>query len=238
MQLRWASQVNEEVVLLWYNKWFQIFQKQLLEYVANNFQTQTLFANIVKDQDEYQLPFSTSSQRSGSSSYNLQDFYSVIQLRVACDKKDDQLVYRNCRPISLTDYNIKSKDWKTTYESPYLLRDISDMNTRYIVLNRDTIKIFPKPTENFTNWLSLSFNYWQWPLTLNTNEDDINLPRYFLDVIDDYLTFRLMQAENPELSEQAYSIFTQTLHDNIYWLNRDQRPVEEEFANLYYFDRF
>ena len=51
MQLRWASQVNEEVALLWYNKGFQIFQKQLLEYVANNFQTQTLFANIVKDQD-------------------------------------------------------------------------------------------------------------------------------------------------------------------------------------------
>lgn len=60
----------------------------------------------------------------------------------------------------------------------------------------------------------------------------LGLPRYFLDVIDDYLSYRLIEAENPELAAMYYQTFEKTLHDNIYGLNRDQRPVEEEFANL------
>lgn len=60
----------------------------------------------------------------------------------------------------------------------------------------------------------------------------LGLPRYFLDVIDDYMSYRLIEAENPELAGSYYQTFINTLHNNIYGLNRDQRPVEEEFANL------
>jgi hypothetical protein len=44
----------------------------------------------------------------------------------------------------------------------------------------------------------------------------LNLPRYFLDAIDDYITFRLYQAENPEMAQWYYQQFENTLHDNIY----------------------
>lgn len=43
--LRGAPQVNNEVALLWYNKGLQIFQKELLEYVANQGQTTSVNLN-------------------------------------------------------------------------------------------------------------------------------------------------------------------------------------------------
>ena len=36
------------------------------------------------------------------------------------------------------------------------------------------------------------------------------------DAIEDYITFRLYQAENPEQAQWYYSQFDNTLHDNIY----------------------
>lgn len=95
------------------------------------------------------------------------------------------------------------------------------------------IRIFPTPDKTVTGAISLNFNYINKPITdASTNEDMLGLPWYFLDVIDDYLSYRLIQAENPELAASYYQTFIETLHNNIYGLNRDQRPVEEEFANL------
>jgi hypothetical protein len=65
-----------------------------------------------------------------------------------------------------------------------------------------------------------------------TDESDLGLPAYFLDAVEDYLTYRLYNAENPELAQIHYQRFIDTIHDNIYGLNRDQRPVEEEPADL------
>lgn len=53
-----------------------------------------------------------------------------------------------------------------------------------------------------------------------------------MDAIEDYMSYRLFQAENPELAGTYYQQFINTVHNNIYGLNRDQRAVEEEFANL------
>lgn len=96
------------------------------------------------------------------------------------------------------------------------------------------IRIFPTPDKTINpGGISLNFNYINKPITDPTlSEDMLGLPRYFLDVIDDYLSYRLIEAENPELAGIYYQTFIKTLHDNIYGLNRDQRPVEEEFANL------
>lgn len=91
------------------------------------------------------------------------------------------------------------------------------------------IRIYPTPTEDVTNGLNMTFNYIAEPVTLSTSEEKLLLPRYFLDVIDDYLSYRLIKAENIELAGQYYQEFITTLHNNIYGLNRDQRPVEEEF---------
>lgn len=75
-------------------------------------------------------------------------------------------------------------------------------------------------------------------ITMNTNINNLNLPRYFLDAIDDYITFRLYQAENPEMAQWYYQQFENTLHDNIYGLNKDKRPVDEGFANTTYFSHY
>ena len=82
--------------------------------------------------------------------------------------------------------------------------------------------------------LTLTYNFVQQPLTVDevfgTHPIDIetlNLPWYFMDAIDDYITFRLYQAENPEMAQWYYQQFENILHDNIYGLNKDKRPVEE-----------
>ena len=72
-------------------------------------------------------------------------------------------------------------------------------------------------------------------VSLNTQESDLNLPWYFFDAIEDYLTYQLYLKENPELADVYLQTFQTTLHDNIYWLNRDQRQTEEEFMNTFYF---
>jgi hypothetical protein len=79
------------------------------------------------------------------------------------------------------------------------------------------------------------YNFIEKEVELNTDESSLNLPRYFFDVIDDYLTYQLYLKENPDLAEIYLQTFQTTLHDNIYGINRDQRETEEEFANLSYF---
>jgi hypothetical protein len=63
----------------------------------------------------------------------------------------------------------------------------------------------------------------------------LNLPWYFFDAIEDYLSYQLYLKENPELADVYFQTFQTTLHDNIYGLNRDQRESEEEMMNTFYF---
>lgn len=216
----------------------------ILEYVSAKQNTASIFADIVKGEAEYDLPLSDTGKP---------DFYSIIQLRVAykTDKYGNP-IYRICTPISLTDYNIRPTNnypetWKVKiqwgrqwYGSPVIWKRISQRHPRYVFVNKDTIKIFPTPMENVENWLSLNYNYIEDidAIELSTEVASLNLPRYFLDAIDDYITFRLYQAENPEMAQWYYQQFDSTLHDNIYGLNKDKRPIEEDFANTTYFSHY
>ena len=56
-RLRGQNQVNNEVLLEWYNEWYSEFQKACLEFVANNLQTTNISMNIVAGRDTYSLPF-------------------------------------------------------------------------------------------------------------------------------------------------------------------------------------
>lgn len=224
-----------------------IFQKNLLEYASGFLNTQQRFQNIEKWKDEYTLPF-----RSQPSS-NIEDFYSILQLRVAYDvDKYNYPVFKVCKPINITDYNINpAKNIPDTWDVqiqgwqqtgwPHIWSRISEETPKYVFVSKNSFKIFPTPTKNVTRGLSLTYNYMPQPLTYeqvwddSIDESELNLPRYFFDAIDDYMTYRLFLAENPEEAEIHYQTFINTLHDNIYWLNRDQRSIEEEFANLSYF---
>lgn len=150
-------------------------------------------------------------------------------------------------------YQLTQRWWVQRWK-PYIWGRISEVNPRYIFvpsLDRTTgkystsIKIFPTPLENVERWLTLTYNFVQQPLTLSQafgndaiDLETLNLPWYFYDAIEDYITFRLYQAENPEQAQWYYSQFDNTLHDNIYWLNKDKRPVEEWFANTTYFSHY
>ncbi len=240
-ELRGSSQVNEDVLVAWYNKGLQIFQKAMLEYVNGMQNTSSVFSNIVKDQAEYNLPLWVSGKP---------DFYSIIQLRVAYyTDKNGVPVYRVCKPMNLSDYNIRPtnnvyEDWKLVSQwwrqagDPMIWWRISERNPRYVFVDKDTIKIFPTPTENVSSWLSLNYNFIDKPVTATTDEENLNLPRYFFDAIEDYMTFRLYQAENPEMAQWYYQQFDNTLKDNIYGLNKDKRPIEEWFANTTYFSHY
>lgn len=251
-ELRWSSQVNQNVLLSWYNKWLQIFQKAMLEYVSGMQSTSTIYADIVKDQDEYSLP-------EYDNVHNIEDFYSIVQLRIAYHTwKHDTPLYRVCKPISLWDYNIRPNaniyddnsnlkaQWGYQVGSPIIWNKISELNPRYVFVPKKVsgayknyIKIFPTPTENIENGFTLTYNFVQQPIAnANTDETSLNLPRYFFDAIEDYMTFRLYQVENPELAQWYYQQFQNTLHDNIYGLNKDKRPVEEDFANTSYFSHY
>lgn len=233
-ELRGASQVNMEVALNRYNKGLLKFQKELLEYVANNGLTTSVVLDTEANRDTYSLPFEFSGQGITS------DFYSIAQLRVAYDENNDHPAYRVCTAINIADYNMTPKG-HSIWE-PMILRRISAHHPRYSFVSvyedgktQTHIKLYPTPKKSITGGISLTFNYVTEPVSLNTNEDKIGLPRYFLDAVEDYLSYRLMQAENPELAGQYYQNFITTLHDNIYGMNRDKRPVEEEFADFYFF---
>lgn len=222
-QLRGSSQVNDEVCLIWYNEWLHIFQKYLLEYVANQCHVNTVTAPTVANQDTYDFPFGQA---------NIKDFYSIVQLRVAYKtNKDWNPIYHVVRPINLADYNIRST-WYQKWE-PIIYRRISKKYPRYSFVWSDKFRLYPTPTESIPNGIILDFNFFNDDVWANTNESALDLPRYFLDVIENYLSYKLILNENPELAWIFYQEFENTLHDNIYWMNRDQRPIEEWFANLY-----
>ena len=244
-EIRWASQVNKEVWLAWYKKWFLIFQKMILEYVSWMQNTSSVIQDIVKDESTYNLPLGE---------VWIPDFYSIIQLRVAYDvDKNGNPKYRICKPISLTDYNIKpayntyndedklvAQWWKQWEGSPVIWNRVSKDHPRYTFVDKDTIKIYPTPTKDVDSGLFLNYNFIQDTddITMSTNIDSLNLPRYFFDAIEDYITFRLYQAENPEQAQWYYQQFENTLHDNIYGLNKDKRPIEEDFANTTFFSHY
>ena len=242
-ELRWSSQVNQSVLLARYKKGLQIFQKQLLEYVSWMQNVNNIFASTVADTSEYDLPLWSAG---------VPDFYSIIQLRVAYkNDKHWNPVYRVCKPINLSDYNIRptsntydngelvSQGGRQSWE-PYVWNRISMRNPRYTFVSKGKIKIYPTPVEWITNWIALTYNFIEDinGIAANTDESTLNLPRYFLDVIDDYLSFRLYQAENPELAQTYYQQFITTLHDNIYGLNKDKRAIEEDFANTSCFSHY
>lgn len=220
-ELRGASQVNEEVLLIRYNEWLHEFEKALLEFVANQLHVTTVNTDLVAWRNTYDLPFD---------SISLGDFYSITQLRVAWD---DNLRYRVCTQIDNASYNITPNGIQKG--KPYITRRISFMNPRFSFFGYNKIKIFPTPKKDVTNGISLTFNYFLKDVSLNTNEEQLNLPRYFLDVINKYLSYKFIKAENIELANSYYQEFQTTLHDNIYWFNRDQSPVEEEFWDFTYF---
>lgn len=241
-ELRWASQVNNNVLLAWYNKGLQIFQKTILEYVSGMQNVSSIFKDIDKDVADYTLPMWDAW---------IPDFYSIIQLRVAYKTDKNWIpLYRVCSPINLSDYNIRPtnnvydtnnnliEQWGRQKGSPIVWWKISEYRPRYMFTGKNSIKIFPTPTEDVENWLSLNYNFIEQPVALNTDESTLNLPRYFFDAIEDYMTFRLYQAENPEMSQRYYQQFENTLHDNIYGLNKDKRPIEEGFANTSYFSHY
>ena len=239
-ELRWSSQVNQSVWLAWFKKWLLIFQKMILEYVSGMQNTSSVMQDIVKDQSTYSLPLWETG---------IPDFYSIIQLRVAYkNDKNGNPIYRVCKPINLSDYNINPSNntydwtklvaqWGRQRWKPMVWWRISRVNPRYTFVDKDTIKIFPTPTEDLENGIFLNYNYIEDVdgVEMNTDVGSLNLPRYFFDAIEDYITFRLYQAENPEQAQWYYQQFEQTLHDNIYWLNKDKRPVDEWFADLRYF---
>ena len=236
-ELRGEYQVNNEVALLRYNKWLQIFQKELLEYVANQWLTTSVTLNTEAGRDTYALPFDFNIKGTTPNPI-LTDFYSIIQLRVAYKTdKNNVPVYKVCNLIDVADYNITPKG--RSYGEPLIWRRITKLSPRYTFINKyendkvqTHLRLFPTPDKTITGWISLNFNYINKPVEASTDEDTLWLPRYFLDVIDDYMSYRLFQAENPELAGTYYQQFIETLHNNIYGLNRDQRPVEEEFATL------
>lgn len=260
-ELRWSSQVNKKVWLAWYNKGLQIFQKTILEYVSGMQNTSVSYADIQKDVDEYSLP-------EFDSVYNIEDFYSIVQLRIAYHTgKHDTPIYRVCKPINMSDYNIRPNaniyddDWNLKVQwwqqvwKPFVWNRISELNPRYVFVPKKVgwvykhyIKIFPTPTEDVENGFTLTYNFVQQPISYadafpanlsnSIDEATLNLPRYFFDAIEDYITFRLYQAENPEMAQWYYQQFENTLKDNIYGLNKDKRPIEEDFANTSYFSHY
>lgn len=230
------------------------FQKAILQYVSGKQSTNVIIKDITKDVDQYRLP-------EYDALHNVQDFYSIVQLRVAFHTdKNWNPIYRVCEPINFGDYNISPMRnvwdgdklrarWGVQKWEPYVWDTISEITPKYIFVPKyedgayhNDIKIFPTPTENVAMWLNLTYNFIQRPITYEqafpTNESNsldegkLNLPWYFFDAIEDYITFRLYQAENPELATYYRQQFEQTLNDNIYGLNKDKRPVDESFANL------
>lgn len=234
----------------------------ILEYVSGKQSTSVIYRNIEKDVDQYRLP-EFDWEDHIEDFYSIVQ----LRVAYHQDKYWNPL-YRVCKPMDFGDYNIrparntrvedenwverlKQRGWSQKW-GPYVWGRISEINPRYIFVPKfedwvyhADIKIFPTPTEDVNMGLTLTYNFVQQPVEYNdafsTNSVDLatlNLPWYFLDAIEDYITFRLYQAENPEMAQWYYSQFENALHDNIYGLNKDKRPVDEWFANTSYFSHY
>lgn len=171
-------------------------------------------------------------------------------------KEDGKYVYEFVHEQEFND------QWKPLYKlverggrqrgEPFIWGRVSEVFPRYIFVPRlengvyhNDIKIFPTPLKDVERGLTLTYNFVQQPIdeteAFSSNSVELgtlNLPRYFFDAIEDYITFRLYQAENPEMAQWYYQQFESTLHDNIYGLNKDKRPVDENFANTTYFSHY
>ena len=97
------------------------------------------------------------------------------------------------------------------------------LRPRYVFTDKDHIKIFPTPIEDVENGLMLNYNFIVNSITADQafgagaiDLGTLNLPWYFFDAIEDYITFRLYQAENPEMAQWYYQQFKETLEENIY----------------------
>lgn len=114
--------------------------------------------------------------------------------------------YKVCDLINLSDYNISSKG--KSIGEPLIWSRISKQTPKYTFINKyedskieTHIRIFPTPDKAITGGISLNFNYINKQITDSSmDESMLGLPWYFLDVIDDYMSYRLFQAENPELA--------------------------------------
>lgn len=101
---------------------------------------------------------------------------------------------------------------------------ISKRTPRYTFINKYEdgkiqahIRIFPTPDKTINAGISLNFNYINKKITdPSLDEDMLGLPRYFLDAVEDYMTYRLVDIENPEIAGGYYQQFLTTLHNNIY----------------------
>jgi hypothetical protein len=60
------------------------------------------------------------------------------------------------------------------------------------------------------------YNFIPKEVALDTNEETLNLPRYFFDAIEDYMSYCLIKHETPELAAQYLAEFENTVHQNIY----------------------
>ena len=82
-----------------------------MEYVSGMQNTSSVIQDIEKDEAVYKLPLGEAGKP---------DFYSIIQLRVAyATDKNGNPLYRVCKPISLTDYNIRPTN--NTYDGDKLV---------------------------------------------------------------------------------------------------------------------
>lgn len=229
-RVRWNTQINENIVVLWYQKGLQTFEKELLDYASWKLNTSDRVQNIVANQNEYTLPLGVT---------NVEDFYSIINLQVAYKTDKNGIpVYRKCEALDIGDYNTlpawTSHPWYQVW-SPIIKKPISKLYPRYCFVSKDKIKIFPTPTENISGGMRMIYNFMPKEVALNTQESDLNLPRYFFDAIEDYMTYCLIEVEHPDLAAPYLAAFNETIHRNIYWLNRDQREIEENQANLAYY---
>lgn len=106
--------------------------------------------NTTAGTDIYALPFDFNIKGTVSNQY-LTDFYSITQLRVAYEEdKNGNPIFRVCKPISLTDYNISPSG--RSIGEPLIWRRISKRNPRYVFINKyedgaiqTHIRIFPTP---------------------------------------------------------------------------------------------
>lgn len=229
-RLRGSSQINVDVAVLWYQRWLQIFEKELLDYASWKLNTADRVQNITANQNEYTLPLWVT---------NVEDFYSIINLQVAYKTNKNGIpIYHQCEAINIGDYNTlpawTEHPWYQVW-APIVKNVISKRSPKYCFVNKNTIKIFPTPTENVTAGLRMIYNYMPKEVSKTTDESTLNLPRYFFDAIEDYMTYCLIETEHPDLAAPYLAAFNETIHRNIYWLNRDQREIEENFANLAYY---
>jgi len=147
--------------LIRFNRAIHDFERELVQFVKTNFFLEKIQTNLIANQNTYDLPTWTSDS---TTIPWIDQFRSILQVFI---KFSDEQKRNFATPMSPT---LNEND------DEYNSKNITTIKPHFELVNNKII-IYPTPTQNVNNWLSIDFQVMKKDYTLTDDENDLPFPR-------------------------------------------------------------